>query len=125
VEATPISPTPSVVQSAGISVAIPDGRVHVVVRGAAPGSIVSVVWTDQAVASLSAAAGSRFTYASGRIEVDASRGSVDLELPRGAEQVSLEVDGRLYLTGSPERPEVLGPAIERSGEAIRFSVVER
>jgi hypothetical protein len=83
-----------------------------------------VTWTDEATASLAAAPGSRFTYASGRAEVDASRGDIRIELPRSA-RVSLEVDGYLYLSGSIEDLEVLGPASERTAEMIRFRVTER
>jgi hypothetical protein len=114
------SPTP-----AGITVSIQDGSVHVSVRGAAIGSEISVVWTDESTASVTAPAGSRFTYSSGRVEVDASRGSVGLELPREARLVSLDVDGHLYLTGSANALEVPGPAFERTSGSLRFRVDER
>jgi len=106
----------------GIAVPVSDGFVQVVVRGADPGTVLEVTWSDQDAARLAAPAGSRFTYAAGRVEVDASRGRVGVELPRAATHVSLEVDGRLYLSGSPAAPEVLGPAVERSEDGIRFSV---
>jgi len=96
--------------------------VHVIVRGATTGSEVLVTWTDEAVASVSAAPGSRFTYAAGRVEVDASRGAVRVELPRAATRVSLEVDGDLYLSGSPSALEVGGASVERTRESIRFRV---
>ena len=121
---TQSTPSPDA-SSAGITVAVSDGFVQVVVRGAAPGSEVSVAWTDQHTASLTAPPGSRFTYSAGRVEVDASRGAVRMELPRDARLVSLEVDGDLYLTGSPGSLEVLGPAVERTDESIRFRVDER
>lgn len=108
-----------------ITVAVPDGFAHIIVRGAAPGSEISVTWTHQPTVSLSAAPGSRFTYASGRVEVDASRGAVLAEFPRDATRISLEVDGYLFLTGSSEALEILGPAIERTNESIRFKVAER
>ncbi|MDH3207264.1 MAG: hypothetical protein OEO79_11665 [Gemmatimonadota bacterium] len=108
--------------SSGISIAVLDGPVHVVVRGAAAGSELLVTWTDETAASVRAASGSRFTYAAGRVEVDASRGTVSLELPRAATRVSVEVDGRLYLSGSPEALEVAGPTVERTRESIRFRV---
>jgi hypothetical protein len=106
----------------GIAVAVPDGFVQVVVRGADPGTELAVTWSEQAVARLSAPPGSRFTYAAGRIEVDASRGAIQVELPRGARRVSLEVDGRLYLSGSSSGLDVLGPAVDRSADSIRFRV---
>jgi anti-sigma factor RsiW len=115
--------SPSVGSSeTGIAVPVSDGFVQVVVRGADPGTVLEVTWSDQDVARLAAPAGSRFTYAAGRVEVDASRGRLGVELPRGAAHVSLEVDGRLYLRGSPASPEVLGPAVERTADGIRFSV---
>ena len=121
-ESVPQSPASD---ASGISIAVPEGLVDVVVRGASTGSEVLVTWTDEAAASVSAAPGSRFTYAAGRIEVDASRGTVRLELPRAATRVSLEVDGHLYLTGSPASLEVAGPSVETTLESIRFRVPER
>jgi len=106
----------------GIAVPVFDGVVQVVVRGADPGTVLEVTWSDQDAARLAAPAGSRFTYAAGRIEVDASRGRLGVELPRAATSVSLEVDGRLYLSGSPASLEVLGPAVERTEDGVRFSV---
>jgi hypothetical protein len=112
-------------QPAGIAVALEDGSVHVVVRGAAPGSELSMVWTDQSSARLTAPPGSRFTYASGRVEVDASRGAVLIELPRSASAVSLDVDGQPYLRGSPSALDVPGPVVEQTDETIRFRVDDR
>jgi hypothetical protein len=106
----------------GIAVPVSDGFVQVVVRGADPGTVLDVTWSDQNAARLAAPAGSRFTYAAGRVEVDASRGRLGVELPLSATHVSLEVDGRLYLSGSPASPEVLGPMVERTERGIRFSV---
>jgi hypothetical protein len=106
----------------GIAVAVPDGPVEVIVRGADPGTEVSVEWTARATASVSAPPGSRFTYSAGRIEVDASRGSIRVALPSDATEVVLEVDGVLYLRGSPRALEVTGPAVERTSDGIRFRV---
>jgi hypothetical protein len=121
----PEAPAEVVANEPGITVAVQDGVVQVVVRGAAVGSHVTVSWSDQPTARLTAPSGSRFTYAAGRVEVDASRGDVGVDLPKDASRVSLEVDGQLYLSGSPSALEVPGPAVERSDDAIRFRVVER
>lgn len=106
----------------GIAVAVTDGSVHVIVRGADPGTDLAVTWTQQSSARVIAPAGSRFTYAAGRIEVDASRGDIRVELPRDAGEVSLEVDGRLYLQGSSVALQVFGPMVERTADTIRFRV---
>jgi len=108
--------------AAGISVAVPDGRIAVIVRGPAPGSAIDVVWTEGVTASVSAPPGSGFSYADGRVEVDAAAGAMLLELPRAAAFVSLEVDGRIFLQRSGERLDVPGPAAERTDAGIRFVV---
>jgi len=117
-EGAPVSPT----VETGIAVPVSDGFVQVVVRGADPGTVLEVTWTDQEAARLAAPAGSRFTYSAGRVEVDASRGRLGVELPINATSVSLEVDGRVYLSGSPTAPEVFGPMVEQTDEGMRFSV---
>jgi hypothetical protein len=106
----------------GIAVAVVDSAVHVVIRGADPGTDLSVSWTDQSSARVLAPTGSRFTYAAGRIEVDASRGAIRIELPRSAGAVSVEVDGHLYLQGSPVSLQITGPMVDRTDDSIRFQV---
>jgi hypothetical protein len=96
--------------------------VEVVVRGADPGTEMLVEWSDLAAARVTAPPGSRFTYSAGRIELDAARGEIRVALPRGADQISLEVDGRSYMSGSPGEVQVTGPAVERSDGSIRFRV---
>jgi hypothetical protein len=110
---------------AGIAVGVEDGFVLVVVRGADPGTELSVTWTDQPSARLNAPPGSRFTYSAGRVEVDASRGPLHIELPRNAGRVSLQVDGRSYLTGSFAALELPGPVTARTDDLIRFRVDDR
>jgi hypothetical protein len=110
---------------AGISVAVPRGSIAVIVRGAEPGSVIEVVWVDRPTARVSAPAGSQFTYADGRAEVDAAAGPVEVELPRDAALASLEVDGRLFLERSGEHLDVPGPAVTRSDARLRFLVPAR
>lgn len=119
VEATEPRATPA---PFGISVEVPDGLITVVVRGADPGSEISVEWTEELTASLTAPAGSRFTYAAGRVEVDASRGAILVQLPGEASFASLEVDGEVYLAGSREDLTISGPTVEGDGGVIRFVV---
>ena len=107
---------------AGISVAVPEGRIAIIVRNAEPGTVIDVVWVDRAAARVSASSGSGFTYADGRAEVEAAPGPIRIELPRDAGFASLEVDGRVFLERSAEGIAVFGPAVERSEAGIRFVV---
>ncbi len=104
----------------GIAVAVPDGRIAVVVRGTEPGTVVDVVWQGDATARISAPAGSGFTYGDGRAEVSATPGAIEVRLPRSATLATVEVEGALYLRRSAAGLEVLGPAVERGDDRIRF-----
>jgi hypothetical protein len=107
---------------AGIAVAVPEGRIAVIVSGAEPGTVIDVQWVERATARVSAPSGSGFTYADGRAEVEAAPGPIEVQLPRAADAASLVVDGRLFLERSGALLEVPGPAVERSAEGIRFVV---
>ena len=110
----------------GIVVNVPDGRMHVVLSGVEAGSELEVLWRDAATARVSAAAGSSFSFAEGRAEATVAPGPVRVELPRYAPNVSVEVDGRIYVRRSSEGGlEVLEPSEERSEDRIRFIVRER
>jgi hypothetical protein len=108
--------------AAGISVAVPQGRIAVIVRGAEAGSSIDVLWVDGPTASLSAGAGSGFAYADGRAEVDAAPGAIEVRLPRAAAFASLEVDGRVFLRRSEGQLDVPGPVVTRSDSGVRFVV---
>jgi hypothetical protein len=107
---------------AGISVAVPEGRIAVIVTGTEAGTVIDVRWVERATARVSAPSGSGFTYADGRAEVEAAPGPIEVQLPREADAASLVVDGRLFLERSGARLEVPGPAVERTAEGIRFVV---
>jgi hypothetical protein len=111
--------------AAGLSVAVPEGGIAVVIREAAPGAAIDVAWADGAIASISAPPGSAFSYADGRIEVVAAAGPVLLELPRTAGFVSVEVDGRIFLERSGDRLDIPGPTAERTDSHVRFVVPTR
>jgi hypothetical protein len=107
---------------ASISVAVPEGGIAVLVRGAEPGSLIEVAWGPDAVATVSAPHGSEFSYADGRVEVDATPGPVRVELPGSPGLASLEVGGRLFLARAGTRLDVQGPVDERTDAGIRFLV---
>lgn len=108
----------------GIAVPVDDGRIAVIVRGAATGASLEVVWVDEPTATVSAPPGSDFTYAGGRAEVDAAAGPIRVELPRAVRLATLEVDGVVYLARSGERLDVAGPVVEWDESHIRFVVPE-
>jgi hypothetical protein len=110
--------------TASIAVDVADG-IQVIVTGASAGATIDVVWTDAASARVTAASGSRFTLATGRVEVQAVEGIVSLELPRTARS-GLVVNGRTYLEPSPQGSTlgatVVGPAAEVTDARVRFLV---
>jgi hypothetical protein len=109
----------------GIAVPLDAGRIAVIVRGAAPGTRVRVEWVERLTASVSAPAGSGFTYGGGRAEVDAAPGALRIELPRTAGYATLEVNGVEYVRRSDEQLDVTGPVTERSDAGVSFIVPER
>ena len=99
-----------------------DGRLQVILRDAAPGSLLEVAWTDAASARVVAPAGSAFTYADGRIEVDATAGQIRVELPRTLAAATVEVDGVVYVERSAADVTVSRPSAELGGDLVRFVV---
>ena len=114
--------SPQGAPAAGISVAVSEGGIAVVLSGVEPGTVIDVQWVERPTARISAPPGSGFTYADGRAEVEAAPGPIEVELPRAAEAASLMVDGRLFLERAGERLDVPGPAVQRTDAGVRFVV---
>ncbi len=112
-------------QEGGIAVSVPDGRIRVLVRDAAPGTEIEVVWVDAASARVLAAPGSSFSFGEGRAEATVAPGPVRVHLPRFAPDVTLEVDGRPYLRRAATELELLERPISTSDDRIRFVVPGR
>jgi hypothetical protein len=121
VGAPPQEPSPEPTPS-GIGVPLAGGRIDVIVRGAAPGSALEVAWSTRATARITAPQGSVFTYADGRVEVDAASGGLRVELPRGASAATVEVDGRVYVERTATGVVIHEPVIESTNDLIRFIV---
>jgi len=121
---TPAGATPSAVEeTAGVRLPVPAGPLRISLTGLSAGSQVRVRWVPGTEAAVFAPVGSRFTSAEGRIEASVSeRGLVRVELPRSVVPVSLEVNGRIYLTSGADGLEVAGPATERGPEEIVFHI---
>lgn len=112
------------VERSGIAVDVAGGEIRVIVREAVPGTVLGVVWSDDATARISGPAGSAFTYGDGRLEVDAEDGDLRLELPRTATS-TVEVNGRVYVARTPTGVTVSEPAVERTDERVLFLVPSR
>jgi len=105
---------------AGIEVAVPSTGILITIHALGPLEDLEVVWGDQPSARVEAPAGSRFSYAEGRLEALVAGGPVTVSLPRTGAPATLEVDGRPYLVRSGERMDVTGPVGERTDDRIRF-----
>jgi hypothetical protein len=117
-----VAPAPTQTpESSAVAVDVSAGVIDVVITGAAPGTMLEVVWGTGATARAAGSPGSAFTYGVGRLEVTAAAGDLRLELPRAARS-TLRVDGRVYLERSDAGVTVLEPALEHSDDLIRFRV---
>lgn len=90
-------------EQGGLAVSPVDGRIELVVRGAAEGTRVHVVRTDESRARISAPGG-RFRTDPGRLEVvEPARGDIRVSVPLGIEEWRIAVNGRTVLRGSTGR----------------------
>jgi hypothetical protein len=93
---------------------------QIVVVSLNPLSELEVEWVGGAAARVEAPAGSRFTYASGRVEAVVAGGPVRVQLPRVGGPLRLEVDGATYLSRTGGELLLEGPVGDRSDERILF-----
>lgn len=122
-EATPAGLAVAATQealSAGIEVTVPPSGLVVQIAPVGPLVEFEVAWGEGLVATVEAPAGSRFSYAEGRLEAIVAGGPVRVVVPRSGPRVALEVDGRPYLVRSEAGTEVTGPVGDRSDDRIRF-----
>jgi hypothetical protein len=108
--------------TASVTVDVID-RIDFVIRSAAVGSAVDVVWRDDTAASVAAPEGSSFALGAGRVEVDASAGAIHIEAPRGAD-LAVTVNGRTFLERTAAGLTVVEPAASVTDEGVRFLVRE-
>jgi hypothetical protein len=105
---------------AGIEVAVPSTGILISIQALGSIGDVEVIWGAPPSARVDAPAGSRFSYAEGRLEALVAGGPVRVFMPRTGAPATLEVDGRPYLVRSGERIDVTGPVGERTDDRIRF-----
>jgi hypothetical protein len=119
--ATPEASAPAAgASTASVTVDVTD-RIEFVVRSAAAGSPIEVVWRDDTAASVAAPDGSSFALGAGRVEVDASAGAIHIEAPRGAD-LAVTVNGRTFLERTAAGLTVAEPAVSVTDDGLRFLV---
>lgn len=107
---------------AGVSILPAAGRVRIVLTGPAPESRIHVQLVDEpraAVQATGGAATARFRIGAGRIEVvGGGAGDVHIEVPRGARDVQVEVDGKPYVVKQGTDLRVLAPVVDSAGPEV-------
>ncbi|MCG6958132.1 MAG: zf-HC2 domain-containing protein [Gemmatimonadetes bacterium] len=107
-------------ETTGVRIGVSEGPLQVLLRGVPADGEVEVRWVSGTEAAVFGPLGSRFTSARGRIEAILTPGRVRVELPRSVVPTSLVVDGRIYLSRTPEGLTVPGPAIREDESGIVF-----
>ena len=109
----------------GIEVNVADGRIRVSLDEIAAGSEVELLWVPGTHARITAAPGSRYSYAAGHARATISGRAVRVEIPRSAEVISLEANGRMLLQRSAEGSSLPGTVVEQDAGRILFSISGR
>ncbi len=108
--------------SAGVGVSAAAGSVRIVLSEVAPGAEVEVTFVDGVMASVTAGENATFSTAPGVVEVSRAGAPIRVEIPRGVEGATVEVDGALFLRKVGPRIELVGPAEDSTAAAILFRV---
>ncbi len=106
----------------GVQMDMASGPARIVLTGAGPGTEIEVVLVDGTTAAVTAPRGTRYATSQGRIEAAVAPGAVRVRLPRGVHPATLEVSGRIYLRNTDAGLQVPGPATDRTGRTIHFTV---
>ncbi|MBI4537937.1 MAG: hypothetical protein HY704_00335 [Gemmatimonadetes bacterium] len=104
----------------GVRVGPAGGRVRISLTQVPPGAVIRVQLTDAGVAGVYAGVGTRFRTAPGLVEAAVAGTDVRVEIPRAAQQATVEVGGELFLRKVGDRLELLGPQRDSAGAEIRF-----
>ena len=98
------------------------GRIRIAVGGLPTGAEIHVTLVEGRDAVVLGPDGTRFRTGNGQIEAEAPAGPVRVRVPRGVGQVSLEVEGRVYLSVTAGSPLVVVPAFQQSETELRFRI---
>lgn len=106
----------------GLSVAPEAGALRVRITGAPDGTPVTVRFTDEPRASVSARGGT-FRTGSGLLELSApARGEVRVRVPRSASTLRVTANGRVLVEKASGRLQVPGAGPDSTPPVLRFSV---
>jgi anti-sigma factor RsiW len=101
-----------------------DGRIRVLLHHPAGPVDVTVRLVEGRIAEVEAATlaeGVRFRTGAGRIEVAGlTEGSVTVDIPKGTERATIEVDGLVYVYKQGGALQLSGPAGRNRGDQVRF-----
>jgi hypothetical protein len=122
VSAPGTSLAPSARETTGVRLPLSSGPLRVTLLDVGAGGEIHVRWVPGAEAAVFAPVGSRFASGENRIQATVVPGPIRVELPDNLVPVSLEVNGRIYLSKTSQGLEILGPAAERQAEEIVFQV---
>ncbi len=105
----------------GMRMSVQEGPVVVELADVPPGTSIEVLWLGGSSVAVRGAAGSSFSSAEGRVQASIVGGPVTVELPESIDDVSLTVNGRMYLsrTGGID---LFGFPPEPDADRIRFIV---
>lgn len=116
-----VEPAPAPAELASISIEPIDGRLTVLLDGAAPGQSIRVVLVDEPTATVEtdATAATRFSTGPSRIQATGlGRGSVNVLLPRSLAYARVVADGQLLLEKEGSAVHTQGDVVEQSDNVI-------
>ena len=105
----------------GMRMSVQEGPVVVELADVPPGTSIEVLWLGGSSVAVRGAAGSSFSSAEGRVQASIVGGPVTVELPESIDDVSLTVNGRMYLSRSGGI-DLFGFPPEPDADRIRFIV---
>lgn len=120
-----VEPAPAPAELASISIEPIDGRLTVLLDGAAPGQSIRVVLVDEPTATVEtdATAATRFSTGPSRIQATGlGRGSVNVLLPRSLAYARVVADGQLLLEKEGSAVHTQGDVVEQSDNVIVFRI---
>lgn len=124
VPAVPAPEAPPALVTNGAGVLPSNGRVRVMLHAPSQETevVVRLVETPRAhVEAATAEGGVRFRTGAGRIEVaNLTPGTITIDIPRGVQNATVEIDGRVYAYKQGNMLQLSGPAGDERGEQVRF-----
>jgi hypothetical protein len=106
----------------GMRMVVEGGAVDVELQQVPSGTSIEVRWLSGQAVTVLAATGSSFTSAQGLVRATITGGPVTIELPKSASEVSLAVNGRMYLRRTAGEETLSGPVDAQDVDRVLFIV---